>query len=228
VADAGQHVVERAIDGVGKANAVGGDDRHLEGRRQIAQQVIVGFLVAQQVPLQLDADAAPAEGADQAVEDAGGGAAARAVEQEPSGQRDEPAGVAVEVGQRQRALPLRRRELHPRDEPRQVAIALARGDEHRQRYQPCRACRLRRACRSLRLGPERDRHLGADDGLQPGAAGGKVKPGDAIDAVAIEQRQRRIPQIRRALHERLRQRSAVQKRKRRGGMKFDIHSNLQC
>ena len=55
VADAGEDVVERPIGRLGEADAVGGDERQVEGGGQIDQRMVVGFLVAQQVPLQLDA-----------------------------------------------------------------------------------------------------------------------------------------------------------------------------
>jgi len=47
----------------------------------------------------------------------------------------------------------------------------------------------------------------------------------AVDAVAIEQRQRRVAERRGALDERLGQRGAVEKGKSRRRVKFDIHGD---
>ena len=68
VADAGEDVVERAIGRLGEADAVGGEDRHVERRREIAQRLVVRLLVAQQVPLQLEVDAGAPEDADQPID----------------------------------------------------------------------------------------------------------------------------------------------------------------
>jgi hypothetical protein len=50
-----------------------------------------------------------------------------------------------------------------------------------------------------------------------------VESRDAVDAVAVEQRQRRVVELRRALHQGFRQRRAIEKGKRRRSMQFDIH-----
>ena len=59
----------------------------------------------------------------------------------------------------------------------------------------------------------RDRELRADDGLEPGLLRGAVESRRAVDAVAVEQRQRRIAQRGGALDERLRQRRASRNEK---------------
>ena len=124
VTDAGEHVVERPIGDIGKAHAVAGDDRQVKGRREIAQRVIVGLFIAQQMALQLDADIRRAEGPDQTIDQAAD-AVARPVDDRAAGQRDEPADRAVELVERERALALGRRQLHARHEPAQILIALA-------------------------------------------------------------------------------------------------------
>ena len=68
MADAGEHIVERTIRRLGEADAVGRDDRHVERGRQIAQRVIVGLFVAQQVALQLQLGAVAAEDADETID----------------------------------------------------------------------------------------------------------------------------------------------------------------
>ena len=177
----------------------------MKRRREIAQRVVVRFLVAQQVPLQLDADVAAAERPDQPIDQAAD-AESRTVDGGAAGQRDQAADVAVEIVERQRALAFRRRQLHPRQQPAEIAVAVTRRDEDGQ----AEKTGLGRS----RFGGsrfERDGQLGADDGFQPGAPGGKVKARDAVDAVAIEQRQRRIAELGGALHQRFRQRGAVEK-----------------
>ena len=51
-----------------------------------------------------------------------------------------------------------------------------------------------------------------------------MKPWDAVDAVAIEQRDRRVPELRRARDERFRQRRPVEKGERGGGVEFDVNT----
>jgi hypothetical protein len=48
----------------------------------------------------------------------------RKPQQIAASQRDQPAGLAVEIGERERALPFRRAQLHARDQPAEIAIAL--------------------------------------------------------------------------------------------------------
>ena len=67
------------------------------------------------------------------------------------------------------------------------------------------------------------RQLRADDRLDAGALRGEVKARRAVDAVAIEQRERRIAERRGAVDQRFGQRGAVEKRKGGGSVQFDIH-----
>ena len=103
----------------------------MKRRREIAQRVVVRFLVAQQVPLQLDADVAAAEHPDQPIDQAAD-AEPRTVDGGAAGQRDQAADVAVEIVERQRALAFRRRQLHPRQQPAEIAVAVTRRDEDGQ------------------------------------------------------------------------------------------------
>ena len=68
----------------------------------------------------------------------------------------------------------------------------------------------------------RDRQLGADDGAEAGGFGGLMKARRAVDAVAIEQRERGIAERRGTLDERFGQRRAAEKRKRRRGVELDV------
>ena len=83
------------------------------------------------MPLQLDVDAAAAEQADQPIEQA-----ADAVPRPSSAARPasatRPRGAAVELVERQRALAFRRAQLHARDQPAEIAIALGAFAEHGQ------------------------------------------------------------------------------------------------
>ena len=83
---------------------------------------------------------------------------------------------------------------------------------------------LRRAV-PARDAANRHRQLRADDRLDAGALRGEVKARRAVDAVAIEQRERRIAERRGAVDERFGQRGAVEKREGGGGvsMQLDIH-----
>jgi len=199
VTQTGEHVEQGSLVVVREAHAVGRDDRHVVGRGERTERPVVRLLVAQEVALQLDVDVRAAEGADEAIEQAAN-AVVGGVERRPARKHDEPARVAVESLDRQRALTLRRAELHPRDETAKVAIALLRSDEHRQAPQPGRP-RPRRTTAPRRRPSAPHRQLGSDNGAKAGTAGGKVKPGDARDVVAIEQRQRGIPKGRRTLDE---------------------------
>ena len=124
VTDAGQHVVERTAGRVGEADTVGCDHRHVERGGQVAQRSVVGFFLAQQVPLQLDPRVRGAEDPDDAVDEAAD-AELPSIERGAADERDEPANLAVEFLERERPLPFRGSELHPRHQPREIAIALA-------------------------------------------------------------------------------------------------------
>ena len=71
----------------------------------------------------------------------------------------------------------------------------------------------------------RDRQFGADDGTQPGLAGGFMEPGGAVDAVGVEQGDCGIAERGGALHERFGQRGAAKKTEGRCAMKFDVHGD---
>jgi hypothetical protein len=74
--------------------------------------------------------------------------------------------------------------------------------------------------------PEK-RELGADDRFEAGGAGRLVKAGGAVDAVAIEQRHRRIAKQRRAVDERLGQAGGPEEAEGGGGVEFDVHGGAR-
>ena len=107
----------------------------MKRRGQLAQDLVVPFLLAQEVPLHLDVDLRRAEGADDAI-DQPADAESRPVDRGAARQRHQPSGVAVEVVERERALTFRRPQLHHRHQAAQVAVAVPRLDQDGQREQP--------------------------------------------------------------------------------------------
>ena len=91
LADGGEHVEQRPLFGRGKAHAAGGHHRHAERVGQARQRVVVVFLIALQMPLQLDIDVGAAEDADKAIEQAAH-AVALGLQQRAARQGDEPGG----------------------------------------------------------------------------------------------------------------------------------------
>ena len=223
VADAGEDVEQRPILRRGEADAVGREQRHVIRRGQRDERLVVGLLVALQVPLQLDVEAIAAEHADQAIEqpaDAVPRVRRRARRGRPARQA---AGRAVEILEAERAagrrdLALRRARLHPRDQAAQVAIAVARRDQHRQ---PPQARRMR----AVRLLLRADGQLGADERLEPGLARRHVQARRAVDAVPIEHREGRIAERRGPLDQRLGRGGGFQEREGRCGMQLDVHAS---
>ena len=102
VADAADDVVERPILRRREADAVGREQRHVIRRGECDERVVVGFLVALQVALQLDVEPIAPEHADQAIEQPAD-AVPRAAEDGPASERDEAAGGAVEILEAERA-----------------------------------------------------------------------------------------------------------------------------
>ena len=227
MADAGEHVVERTIRRLGEADAVGRHDRHVEGVGQLAQRVVVGLLVAQQMPLQLQIGVVAPEHADEPIDAARRRRTARRLAWRGPPSATSP-GVAVELVEGQRPLPFRRAQLHHRQQPAEISVAVLRFDEDREAEDGHpRTGRRGPRIGSISVGGPRIAHrqLRADDRLEPRLLRGEMKARRAVDAVAIEQRQRRIAQRRRPIDERLRQRRAVEKRKRGRGVEFDVHGS---
>ncbi len=230
--DAGEDVEQRPLRQRREPDAVGRDDRHVERRREIDERLVVRLFVAAEVPLQLDVHAVAAEQADETIEQAADAVAA-AVERRAAGERDEAAGAAVQILERERAFAFGRAQLHAGDQPAEVSIALLAFAEDGQRTglegwkgwtggtDPSSGVPFLPFLPSclLRL---RDRELCADDRAEAGGRRGLVKPGRAVHAVAIEQRHRPVAEIGRALDDRFRERRALEKAEGGGGVELDV------
>ena len=83
----------------------------MKRRGQLAQDLVVPLLLAQEMPLQLDVHLRRAEDADDAIDEAAD-AESRAVDRGAAGERDQAADVAVEIVERERAFTFRRTQLH--------------------------------------------------------------------------------------------------------------------
>ena len=85
------------------------------------QRLVVRLLVAQEVALQFDVDVVAAERAHDPIEQAADAVVRRRRPPARPDQRDQPAGLPVEILEREHALALRRPQLRARDEAAQVA-----------------------------------------------------------------------------------------------------------
>ena len=130
--DARQDVEERSRRRHREANAVGHDRRHAKRRRQRRQHAGVALFVATEVTLQLDVDVGAPEDPDEAIEQPADAVAA-AVEHGAAGERHQSTRPPVEIVEPERALPFRRAQLHARDQPAEVLVALLGLTEHRKR-----------------------------------------------------------------------------------------------
>ena len=142
VVNARDDIEQRPLGRRRKPHAVGRDDGHVERRREMDERLVVGFLVAAEVPLQLDVHAAAAEQARQGDPSdrsphRAGHSSRRPARWAPralaAGERDEAAGRAVQIVQRQRAFAFRRAHFHAGDQPAQISIALLAFAEDGQR-----------------------------------------------------------------------------------------------
>ena len=120
--DAREDVEQRPLGRRREADAVGDDGRHAERGGERDERGGVGFFIAAEMALQLEIDVAAAEDADEAIEQPAH-AVAPPVERGAPREHDEPARAAVELLERQRALALRRAQLHPRDQPAEISVA---------------------------------------------------------------------------------------------------------
>lgn len=123
VPDAGEDVVERPCLWCGETHAVSGEDRHPVRLGSRHEDAVVHFLVAREVPLDLHMHLRTAEHADDLIEQASH-AMTVGREHRTAHHGDQPLYLSVKIAHRQRALPLRRRQLHPRDQPAQRSVAL--------------------------------------------------------------------------------------------------------
>ncbi len=222
MADARQHVEERPRRRMGEADPAGRHHRQVERRRQRDERGVVGFLVAPAVPLQLDVHAVAAEQADERVGEPADAEAA-GVERRAPHERHEAARHAVEVPERERARPLRRGELHPRDEATEIPVPVLGFAEDGQRPASFKALGRtpRTALRPLARAGGANRQLRPDDRADAGGQRGLVEARCAVNAVAIEERECGIAELGGPVDERFRQRRALEKTERRGRVEFD-------
>ena len=180
------------------------------------------------MPLQLDVHVVAAEDADEPIEQAADAVTARARAAARPASATSPPTWPSSSSSVSAPSPFRRAQLHARDQPAQVPIALGGLDRGRA----ADGCDGRGTWRDRASDPavalHVDRQLGADDGLDPGGARGLVEARRAVDAVAIEQRHRGVSEIGRAIDERFGQRRALEKAEGRGGVELDIHSGLRA
>ncbi len=170
--------------------------------------------------------------------------AARRRRAAPTASNDRPASATSPLAcpssssSAERALAFRRAQLHARDQPAEVAVALLGGDEKRQ--MPAVGGRQREAGRAgaaaggqrraVRARPRRhfrarilDGELGADEGTQAGGFGRLMEARGAVKAVAVEQRDRGVTEQRRALDERLGQGGRPEEAEGGRGVEFYVH-----
>ncbi len=126
LANGGEHVEERPLFRRGIAHAAGGHHRHAERAGQAHERVVVVFLIAMQVALQLDVRVRSTERADNAIEQAAD-AVPLGVQQRAARHGDEPRGVTIHLVKRERALP-----LPPSLKLRRTAVALAEAGRRAQ------------------------------------------------------------------------------------------------
>ena len=232
--------MQRPLVRRGETHAVGDDERHAIGRGQIRQRLVVGRLVAIEVPLQLDVDVVAAEDPDQPIEQPADAVLPR-VQQLPARQRHQAFHAPVERLERERALSLRRVQLHRRDEPRQILIAGPRRDQDGEDELMVAGCGLRiagwrsQSRRSLKgegglrvdgcelRVTHRNRQLGADDRLQARGGGGLVEARHAAETVAIDQRDGGVAQRGGAVDEGFRRGGALEKGEGRSHVELNVH-----
>jgi hypothetical protein len=170
--------------------------------------------------LQLDVDALAAEEADETIDHAAD-AVALGVERLAAGERDEAARPAIEVLERERALAFRRAELHLRHQTAQIPVAIGVFAQHRQRVERMASATPQvRVRRALAKG-----ELGADE--RPDSHGERrlMKARYAIDAVAVEQRDRPVAEIGRPIDQRFGQRGALKKAEGGSRMQLNVASS---
>ena len=107
--------------GVAKRTPPVATSRHAEGRREIDERLVVRFLVAAEMPLQLDVHGVAAEEADEAV-DAARPRRSGGVERGAADERHEAGRESVELFQRERAFTFRRAHLHARDQATEIPV----------------------------------------------------------------------------------------------------------
>ena len=211
LADAREHVEQRAVPARDQLGLVGGERGQAQPRGLAAQPLVARLLRAAQVALQLREDVGAAVDADEPLEALAPGIRARARQRgrhrtaAPAGQADEAARELGQLLERGGAFPLRRAHLHAGQQAAEVLIPLA--IFHQQR-QPAAVGQ-----RDLRAHQRRE--------AEPVA--GAIEPGRAVDAVGVQQRDGGLLEPRRALGQRFGQRRRLEKAEGTPGMQLDEH-----
>ena len=210
LADAGQDVVQPLADPFGVVHVVGGHDGHAQPAgqgRKLCRQPTVG---GQAVTLQFDPEAVGAEDLPQTAsrgvscflvlgqQRRGHGPLATA------GETEQAVRMFRQCLRRQPGLSLLSRQLPPADQPAKVAVA--------------RLC-LRQQ-RQMATTVQRD--LGPDDGLDPPLPGRPPEAHRPVQPVVIGERQRRVAQRGRPLHQCLRRRGPVEEGEGAVAVQFDV------
>ena len=194
------------------------------------------LLVAPEMPLQLDVDAASRPNTPTRRSSRPPTPCRRPSSAARPASATRPRGVAVELVERQRALAFRRAQLHARDQPAEIPVALRDFAEDGQEkgWTGWTSWKAETAVARLRVRPSdvcRPAPAIVSSapmiGWMPGGTRGLVKARRAVDAVAIEQRERRIAELGGALDERFGQRRALQKAEGRGGVELDVHDGTE-
>lgn len=168
-----------------------------------------------------------AEDTDHAIKEAADAESLRA-QQRTAGHGDQPGGKAIEFMNRERALafptPPRRRarrgprgrraQLHPREQPAEIAPPLLRRTKHGQ----AEAIGLRHSA----LGGHLNCEFGPNQRADPRSERSLMKARRTRHAIAIEQRNGRIPKRRGPIDEHFGERGRTEKTERGGSMKLDV------
>ena len=211
VPQAGEHVQHLALGGRGVSDAVGGEEGETQAARDLGHRLVARLLDGVVVPLQLGVDVLAAEDADEPLrflprlagpaphERLGQGAVVAA------GQADEPLGVLGHLFGGGRPLALLRPQLVEADEAAEALVAGPVAGEQRP------------APGALH------RDLGPDVGPDPELLGRLVEARGAVDAVAVDERQRPHAVVGADLGHLLGQRGALEEAEGGAGVQLDVH-----
>src|SRR5919201_640937 len=172
--DAGEHVGDGTPTGPRVERLVRREQRHAGCACQLDEAAEYTLAVSRALPLQLDVTVGPSEDSDETIE--ARSCRRRITSHEASRERSvRAAGEAHqtvrrgrEIVERERGLALRRGELHPRDQPAEIAVALPILHEQRQP-------------RAIL-----ERQLAADEWLDAGSERRVVESRRAVQAIAID------------------------------------------
>ena len=232
VAQGDEGVLQRRPLARVRVDVAGGDGRHAQAAGQLGQRPVARAVVAQERPLELDAQAITAEAVEQRAQrrlvvDAVGGAAAQA---------DEPGGVLDDRGERE----LRRHVDPPHAGADQRLVAALPGAPRGAILGVLvdRSARVRVRAREQEaqvppavlvlhqqreVAPVVEVDLRAVDRPQPERRGRLGELHRARDAVVVGERHRPVPELGRGGRQLVGQRRAVEEREGRVGVELDVH-----